>query len=241
MSSDSLKNTVALVTGATGGIGLALAHRLAAAGAGVYLAGRNAAALEAAQRDLGERAHALACDLDLDGDIEAAAQAIVRRSGRLDVLAHCAGVIGIGPLESMAITELDRHYRINVRGPLLLTQRLLPLLKQAQGQLVFVNSSVGTRTKPEVGAYAASKHALRAIADTLRAELNPAGVRVLSVFPGNTATPMQQRIQQALGKPYHPHAMLQPDDVAAIVLNALQLPRTAEVTDIQIRPLVSTP
>jgi NADP-dependent 3-hydroxy acid dehydrogenase YdfG len=98
-----------------------------------------------------------------------------------------------------------------------------------------MNSSVGSA--PEVGFYSASKHALKAFADTLRAEANPAGVRVLSVYPGRTATPMQESIFAAEGRSYDPSRLLQPEDVAEMVLAALCLPRTAEVTDLHIRPL----
>lgn len=149
---------------------------------------------------------------------------------------HGAGVISLAPLATVAPAEMDRHYRINVRAPLLLTQLLLPLLRASRGQIVFINSSVGVRCKELTGAYAASKHALKAVADTLRMELNASGIRVLSVYPGNTATPMQRQICKTLGKSYAPEAMLQPDDIALAVINALAVPRTAEVTDIHIRP-----
>jgi NADP-dependent 3-hydroxy acid dehydrogenase YdfG len=240
MASISFSNSAVLLTGASSGIGLALARRLAGAGAMLYPLGRDTAALATLRRELGERVHPLTCNLDNDADIEGVSHAMADSIGRLDILVHCAGIIALGELEPMPIAELDLHYRLNVRAPLLLTQRLLPLLKHAQGQLVFINSSVGVRAKPGVGAYAASKHALKAIADTLRDELNASGVRVLSVFPGNTATPMQQRIQTAVGNPYLPETMLQPDDVALSVINALSLPRTAEVTDIHIRPFTKS-
>lgn len=161
--------------------------------------------------------------------------------GGLDVLIHAAGVIALSPLATVSPAEMDRHYRINVRAPLLLTQSLLPLLRSATGQIVFINSSVGVRSKEQTGAYAASKHALKAVADTFRMELNADGIRVLSVFPGNTATPMQQQICATLGKSYAPQAMLQPDDVALAVVDALLMPRTAEITDIHLRPALKPP
>jgi NADP-dependent 3-hydroxy acid dehydrogenase YdfG len=105
---------------------------------------------------------------------------------------------------------------------------------------VFINSSAGLGAKAGVGQYAASKHALKAIADSLRAEVNALGLRVLSVFPGRTASPMQAAVHALEGKAYHPESLLQPQDVAAVVLNALSLPRSAEVTDISIRPLVKS-
>jgi short-subunit dehydrogenase len=113
----------------------------------------------------------------------------------------------------------------------------LPLLKMQKGQIVFINSSVGLVSKANLSQYAATKHALRAFADSLREEVNEMGIRVLSVFPGRTATPMQEMIFNWEGKDYPPTRLLQPQDVAAVVIHALSLPRTAEVTDISIRPM----
>jgi NADP-dependent 3-hydroxy acid dehydrogenase YdfG len=94
-----------------------------------------------------------------------------------------------------------------------------------------------TATRPEVGQYGAMKHALKAIADSLRAEVNPKGIRVLSVYLGRTATPMQADIHREEGKIYRPEALLQPCDVASTIIHAITLPRTAEITDISIRPM----
>jgi len=139
---------------------------------------------------------------------------------RVDILVHSAGVF-----TGEAVAQ------VNARAPELLTRALLPLLKQ----VVFINSSVALRS--DAGPYADSKRALKAFADRLRDEVNPAGVRVLSVYLGRTATPMQARIYEQERRPYEPERLLQPADVAAVVVNALQLPRTAEVTEISVRPL----
>jgi NADP-dependent 3-hydroxy acid dehydrogenase YdfG len=139
-----------------------------------------------------------------------------------------------------SVDDLDRQYAINVRAPYVLTQRLLPRLIANRGQVVFINSSVGLAVKrPEVGQYAATKHALRAMADSLREEVNQKGVRVLTVYLGRTATPMQCSIFQKERRVYRPETLLQPLDVASVVVNALSLPHTVEVTDISIRPLVN--
>jgi NADP-dependent 3-hydroxy acid dehydrogenase YdfG len=117
----------------------------------------------------------------------------------------------------------------------------LPSLVAARGQIVFINSSVGQSVKrPEVAQYAATKHALRAIADSIREEVNPKGVRVLSLYLGRTATPMQEAVAREEGRNYNPESLLQPDDVAEVVVHTLTLPRTAEVTDISIRPMLKS-
>jgi NADP-dependent 3-hydroxy acid dehydrogenase YdfG len=103
--------------------------------------------------------------------------------------------------------------------------------------VVFINSSDGLSARGQVGPYSATKHALKALADSFREEVNTEGLRVLSVYLGRTASPMQERIHAAEGKAYHPEYLVQPSDVGTMVLNALCLPRTAEVTDISIRPL----
>jgi NADP-dependent 3-hydroxy acid dehydrogenase YdfG len=104
--------------------------------------------------------------------------------------------------------------------------------------VVFVNSSAGFHpARAGWAAYSASKHALRALADGLRDEVNRQGVRVITIFPGRTATAMQEEVHRYEGRDYDPERFLQPRDVAAAVLSSLALPRTAEVTDLHIRPM----
>jgi NADP-dependent 3-hydroxy acid dehydrogenase YdfG len=235
----SLAGRNAVITGAGSGIGRAIAVRLVESGVNVFLMGRTAAKLESVRdglRTLPAAVHTLAVDLDRDENLLTIRAHVERTFDRLDILVHSAGVIAMAPLSQVSAQELDLQYRTNARSPLLLTQSLLPLIAPAHGQIVFINSSLGVRTKEHAGAYAASKHALKAIADTLRAELNPSGVRVLSVFPGNTATEMQQQVCRELEQAYRPENMLQPDDVATAVVHALMLPATAELTDLHVRP-----
>jgi len=158
----------------------------------------------------------------------------------VDVLVHCAGVIAQGKLQNAPVQDFDLQYRANVRAPYLLTQTLLPMLKLGPGQIVFINSSVGLKARAGVSQFAATQHALKAITDSLREEVNPDGIRVLSVFPGRTATPRQANIFQIEGREYRPELLLQPEDIATVVINALNLPRTAEVTDIHLRPLLKS-
>jgi NADP-dependent 3-hydroxy acid dehydrogenase YdfG len=103
--------------------------------------------------------------------------------------------------------------------------------------VVFINSTAGLVARAGVAQYAATKHALRAMADSLREEVNADGVRVLSVFLGRTATPLQAALHEREGRRYRPERLVQPADVASLVVHALTLPRTAEVTDLTIRPL----
>ena len=126
------------------------------------------------------------------------------------------------------VADLERQQRINVRAPQVLTQALLASLRLRRGQIVLVNSSVARRPQAATSQYAATKIALQEFADRLRSEINQDGVRVLSVFVGRTATPMQQTVHRLEGKEYRAERLLQPEDVASVVLNTLCLPRTAK-------------
>ncbi len=224
----------ALVTGASSGIGRAIAQSLGEKGASLHLPGRRVAILEEIAAR-GGRAYRV--DLGAAAEIEAFAAEFARGRAGLDLLIHSAGVIGAGAIDEVPAAELDRQWNINLRAPYLLTQKLLPLLKAAQGQVVFINSSAGARAVAGAAAYSAAKHGLRAFADSLRAEINPAGVRVLDVFVGKTATPMQAALHARAGRPYRPATLIQAEDVAAVVVHALGLPRTVEVTAVHLRPL----
>lgn len=243
-ASPALRSQVAVVTGAGSGIGRSIAHALAKHGAIVVLVGRRKQLLDSVSSELaafGNEVHPYACDLTNDSEIVGLRDYLVATCGRVDLLVHSAGTITLGPIAHAPISALDEQFRVNVRAPYLLTQTLLPLIKSGPGQIAFINSSVGVRTKENVGAYAASKHALRAIADTLRMEVNSLGIRVVSVYPGNTATPMQATIQLQTDQSLDPSCLLQPEDIASALIGTLTMPRTAEITDIHIRPMRKGP
>jgi NADP-dependent 3-hydroxy acid dehydrogenase YdfG len=238
---NDFRGMVAVITGASGGIGEAIAIQLAREGARLMLSGRSAAKLDMIAeraRDLSPGVETFAADLAEDGQVRALAERALAAFGGVDVLIHSAGLFVGGSLATAPVEDLDRQYRTNVHAPYLLTQALLPSLLSRQGQVVFVNSGAGFNPARAgwVG-YAASKHALRAVADGLREEVNKQGVRVMTVFPGRTATVMQEEVHRYEGRPYDPERFLQPRDVAATVVNALSLPRTAEVTDLHVRPM----
>ncbi len=227
-----LHGQTALITGASGGIGTAVAEALAAEGVRLILIGRDAEKLN----HLAARTSAETIQADLTDDTQLLG--IAGRVGEVDLLIHSIGLFRGGPIETAPVRDLDDQYRVNVRVPYLLTQALLSTLIRRQGQVVFVNSGAGSApARGSWGAYAATKHALRALADALRAEMNPQGVRVLTVFPGRTATAMQEEVHRFEGRPYDPDRFLQPEDVAAPLVQALRLPRTAELTDLHIRPM----
>jgi len=235
-----IKEQVGVVTGATSGIGRATSLALAQLGMDLALVGRDVIRLEEIEkacRSFSPNVHAYSADLGCDGDLARVAAAVLADFGVVDVLIHSAGDFSMGLIEHAAVAELDNLYRVNVRAPYALSKALLPMVRANRGQIVFINSSAGLTARGGIAAYAATKHALKAIADSLRAEVNAAGVRVISVYPGRTATPQQEKIHKQEGKPYQSERLLQAEDVAKAVLSALAMPRTAEVTDISIRPM----
>lgn len=231
---------VTVVTGASGTIGKAIALGLATRDAKICLVGRKLAALEAAAKDIqksGGRAFCYPVDLSVDEELQVLMTHLQRDFDHVDVLVHSAAIIVLGQVEQSSLADFDSQYRVNIRAPYALSQGLLPMLRPCQGQIVFMNSSVWLNARAGIGQYAATKYALKAIADTLRDEVNASGIRVLSVFLGRTAGPMQVAIHGLESKIYDPERLLQPRDIATAVMNALSLPRTAEATDIHIRPL----
>ena len=184
----------------------------------------------------GGKAVAHVVDLTRDEDLRALAERVVDDLGGLDILVHAAGVIAPGRVQDSALPDLDRQYQTNLRAPYALTQLLLPSLREGQGQIVFINSTQGAAASPEASQYAATKHGLRAVADGLRAEVNRDGMRVLTVLLGQTATPMQEGLHRAQGRRYRPEQMIQPGDVAEMVVGALLVARTAEVTEFRMLP-----
>jgi short-subunit dehydrogenase len=239
----SLTRQTAVVTGASRGIGRAIAISLAQLGAHLCLVGREPRTLQLVNHEVQDTGISVECygvDLTVDAQILKLIDALHAHHSQIDLLIHSSGHISIGPIEQTPVDELDHQYRINVRAPYLLTQALLPALRRSRGQIVFINSSVVSNTRTNVAAFAMTQHALKALADVLREEVNGDGIRVLSVFPGRTATARQEAIHHSEGKAYFPNRLLQPEDIAEVVVNALALPRTAEVTQINLRPFVKS-
>ncbi len=234
----SHNSAIAVVTGATGGIGRAIALDLVKEGIDVCLVARNSKRLNDLADEINRsstKAFVFKADFIDDNEILFFADKLNEEFKGIDILVHSAGNIMLGDIQDASLADFDMMYRVNLRAPFLLTQKLLPALKYKKGQVVFINSSAGLHAKAGAAQYAATKHALKAISDSLREEVNDFGVRVLSVYPGRTASPMQEEVCRMEGKIYTPEKLMQPEDVSSIVLNALKLPRTAEVTDINIR------
>ncbi len=220
---------LALITGASRGIGAAIAGALAATH-DLLLGGRDLAALE-------ETAAALPGARPWPVELTDAAALAAATAGihRLDVLVHSAGISRLGALDEVTATDWRDSYEINVIAVAELTRLLLPALRAAEGHVVLINSGSGLKANPGWGAYAASKFALRAYSDVLRAEEEPKGLRVTSVHPGRTATDMQREVREFEKGDYVPEKYMNPASVANLVRAAVTTPRDAHVHEIVIR------
>lgn len=182
---------VALITGASSGIGMATARRFAEEGAAVALVARRAPVLSdlaAEIRDAGGRAEPIPADVTDEGDIGRIVGAALAAFGRVDTLVNAAGIIGSGTIETTTVADLDAMMRINLTGPFMLTQATLPHLEKTKGSVVNVSSVTGTRAFPGVLAYCASKAALDQMTRCIALEVSDRGVRVNAVNPGVVVT-----------------------------------------------------
>ena len=223
-----------LISGAGSGIGAALAARLAERGDELWLLVRDAG--RATQlRERFPDARTLVGDL---ADPSRLSWAFSHQSvpAQIDSLIHVAGVVELGPVGETPVSTWQQQLNVNAVAPAELTRLMLPALRATRGHVVFVNSGAGLRVSAEWGSYGASKFAVRAIADALREEERPNGVRVTTVYPGRTATPMQEKVHQQEGAAYDASRWIDPASVATTILTAIDLPRDAELTELMVRP-----
>lgn len=223
-----------VITGAGSGIGAAVARRLAERGDTLWLWARDAARARQLT-DAFPGARTLVGDL---AEPERLSWALGHQNppDRIDGLLHLAGIVELGEVAELTPRIWRDTLAANLMAPAELTRLLLPQLRAARGHVVFVNSGAGLHANPHWSAYAASKHGLRALADALRGEEAAHGVRVTTVYPGRTATPMQEKVHRQEGKAYDAKRWMTPDAVATTLLTALDLPRGSEITDLTVRP-----
>lgn len=216
----------ALITGAGGGLGAAIAEALAPDYA-LLLAGRPSPRLE----EVAARFGATVWAIDL-----ADCDAITPPAGltALDVLVHNAGVAFPGRVAESTPEQWRTSFEVNVTGAVALTLALLPALRAARGQVVFINSGAGLRASPGLASYSASKSALTSFADSLRAD-EPL-LRVTSIHPGRIDTAMQRGLVAYEDRPYDPAEFLTPHTVAAAVAAAVATPPDGETQQVVLRP-----
>lgn len=223
-----LNNKTALVTGASSGIGLAIARRFAAEGATVYLTGRRRAELDTAVAQVGVRGIGVQGDVSQLDDLDRLFTEIKERSGGLDIVVANAGLGDYGPLGRITEEEYERTTAVNLKGTIFTVQKALPLLS-AGASVILLSSGAALRAAPGLGVYAATKAAIRSLARTWAAELADRRIRVNTLTPGPVETPggdelraaFPQDDRSATAEPAAPTPLGRaghPDEVAATAL-----------------------
>lgn len=234
----SLREKNCIITGASRGIGKAITLELARAGANLCLLGRNQHTLEQvveSAQPVPKKYLTAEVDLSETDQIQQFCWQFAEQFGQVDVLVLNAGVLLTGKQDEVTPEEFDVLYQTNLRAPFELIYRLMPLFNKSFSQVVFINSTVTAGAK--YGHYAITKHGLKAMADSLRAEVNEENIRVTSIFAGRTNTQMGEKVFETNGQidKFNPELLLQPSDIAQAVVHTLQMPLTAEITDIHLR------
>jgi short-subunit dehydrogenase len=226
-----------VLTGATSGIGAALARALAERGDRLVLLARGDASAAALAVDF-PQAQVLLADLADPGTLNGLGRQV---DGPVDSLLHVAGVVELAPVSRLRLHDWEEQLAVNLTSPAVLTREFLPHLREGRGIAVFVNSSAGLTASADWSAYAASKFGLRAFADALRAEETEHGVRVTTIYPSRTATPMQEKVHEQEGRTYDASRWISPETVVSTVLHVLDLPADATIPDVTVRPVVPRP
>jgi NAD(P)-dependent dehydrogenase (short-subunit alcohol dehydrogenase family) len=217
----SMDGKTALVTGASSGIGRAIAQRFADDGARVYLTGRRKDELDAAAKDIGPDAVAVPCDVSQAADLDHVMD-VIRGDGRqLDTVVANAGLGDGALLAEVTEEQFDHVFGVNTKGSLLTVQKALPLLAEPASVILLASSTIHQGTA-RMGVYAASKAAVRSLGRTWAAELAPRGIRVNVITPGPIATPAirlgqsTEDFHKALAAPLPLQRVGRPEEVAAL-------------------------
>lgn len=224
------ESRVALITGATGGLGSALARRLAAGGWILALIARDATALHRLADELGrERTHWAVADVCDAGAMSAAVDDLVERTGSLDFVVANAGILEEGGIEDTELDSWTRVIETNLTGTFLTLRAALPAIRRSRGRLLAVSSLAGRRGLPGLVAYSAAKAGVISLTESLSAEVEPDGVGAHVLVLGPTATRMLDR--QGASR-----YQLDPADVADTVVWLADLPPTVVLREVTLRP-----
>ena len=244
-----LAGRVALVTGASSGIGEAAAIALAEAGASVALSARRADRLDALARKIeaaGGKALALAGDVVEEEVATAAVEKTIAHFGKIDILVNSAGIIQAGGIETSDIAEYRRVMDVNLMATVYTCKAAIaPMKAQGHGDIINISSQAGRKSAPVFNAYSASKHALNSMSDAMRQEVGGYGIRICVLMPGATATEVADNIsdpnfrtamQAHVGK----EGAVASSEIAEAIVFVASLPQRVNVDLISIRPTIDT-
>jgi NADP-dependent 3-hydroxy acid dehydrogenase YdfG len=249
LMTQSLAGKVALVTGASSGIGEATAVALAHAGAAVAVAARRADRLASLVQRIeaaGGKALALAGDMAVEADAIRVVEDTVAKLGRIDILINSAGIMQAGGIEGADLAEYRRVVEINLFGTVYTSQAAIPhMLKQGGGDMVTISSLAGRKGGPQTNAYSTSKHAVNAMTDAMRQELGGRNIRVSYLMPGATETEVAQGIsdpnwRNAIQAHVSKDGAVQPSEIADTLVFMLSMPRHVNISEITVRPTIDT-
>ena len=222
------------MTGASRGIGLAIAQALVGSGAEVVLVSRNRKALESARKKLGAKASIVAADVSRPEDVNRLFRQVKRWHGRLDILVNCAGIFTYKPFTETTLEDWQRNIETNLSSLFLTAKASLPLLAGSKHpHLVNILSSSSRNAFENCSAYTAAKFGALGLTRVLRKELRLQGIRVTAILPGLTDTVMLNEFDFDVPR----ERVMQPEDVAAAVISALQQPARTSVEEIYLMPL----
>lgn len=241
-----LKNKLAVVTGGSSGIGKAVARRLLEAGANVAICARNeerlrraaaeiseATDLEIGAEELGE-IFAQPCDVSSEREISHFIRSVQEKFGGIDILVNNAGTAARGRVVDLPVEEFDRAMATNVRGVFLFCKAVLPkMIEKQEGDIINISSIAAKMGMAGGAGYCASKWAVQGFSEALLEEVREDGIRVTTICPGYVDTSFHP---SGMEKPRND--MIQPDDIAEIVHQAVTLPQTATIKDVVVRPRI---
>jgi 3-oxoacyl-[acyl-carrier protein] reductase len=233
-----MSRPVAIVTGASRGIGRAIALRLAREGFDLALAARTESDLEAAARECeaaGAAVLVVTCDVSREEDVKRLFERTRERFGRLDLLVNNAGVGVYKPLAETTLEEYEHVMGVNLRGVFLCSREAMRRMAEAGGTIVNISSVVGIKGYPNQAVYTASKHGVVGLTKVIAEEGREHGIRAHVICPGGVATDMVSQARPDIS----PEELLQPDDVADLVAYLVNLPARATVDIVHLRRFTS--
>jgi NADP-dependent 3-hydroxy acid dehydrogenase YdfG len=242
--SNNIEGKVVVITGASSGLGEVTARLLSAQGASVVLGARRTDRLQSLADELtrnGGKALAVTTDVTYRDQVKRLVDAAVQKFGRIDVMINNAGIMPRAPLERLTVDDWDRTIDINIKGVLYGIAAALPHMKQQKsGHMIFVSSVAGHKVGPDFAVYAATKHAVRVLAEGFRQEVQPYNIRTTIISPGAVATELpnsvtEPDIAEKIRK-YYGEIAIPAESFAQAVLFAMTQPDEVDVNEILFRP-----